>query len=184
MADDVHPPLRRLRGDRMPGRHVGVLVSSKGAAEAVDVLLRLPLVRVMRMKCSVAHPATADLVRRVSDSGIAVFARVPFGRDVLLDDHRWHRLSDEWIASLHRFPSRLHEAILDRMIDPVELPLRWLLSDSSVSAVLCGADAPWHVPREIAEATRRPPMTAAEREVVTRIAKEILVHSPGTRSGP
>jgi predicted aldo/keto reductase-like oxidoreductase len=75
----------------------------------------------------------------------------------------------------------LHEAIPDRMSDPVELPLLWLLSDPSVSAVLCGASAPWQV-RQIAETARRPSMTAAERELITWTAKEIFVGGAHTKA--
>lgn len=165
-------------------RYVGVSISSRDAAQALDVVLSVPLVRVVQMKYSLAHPQAAELARRASDSGRAVIARVPFGHGVLLgrytrrtefawEDHRRRRLTDQWIARVHRFRSMLHAAIPDRMRDPVELPLLWLLADPAVSVVLCGATHPRQV-RNIAEAVRRPPIAADERYVVTRIAEEVF----------
>src|SRR5262245_3387014 len=119
-------------------RHAGVSLSSGSVSEALDVVLQVPFVRVIQLKYSLAHPDAARHARRAADAGRAVVARVPFGHGVLLgkyagrsafaaEDHRRRRLSDEWIARANRFRERLRAALPDRALNPVEVPLLWLL---------------------------------------------------------
>ncbi len=163
-------------------RHAGVSLSSGFASEALDLVLQVPLVRVVQLKYSLAHPNAAEHARRAADAGRAVVARVPFGHGVLLgkyadrsvfaaEDHRRRRLSDDWIARASRFRGQLLEALPERAVNPVEIPLLWLLGDPAVSVTLCGATDPSQI-RSIAEAARRTPLSDYERGMVERIAEE------------
>jgi aryl-alcohol dehydrogenase-like predicted oxidoreductase len=163
-------------------RHAGVSLSSGTASEALDVVLEVPFVRVVQLKYSLAHLEAAQHARRASAAGRAVVARVPFGHGVLLgkyadrtefapEDHRRRRLSVEWIARARRFHSRLRSTMPERAVNPVEIPLVWLLGDPAVSVTICGATDPSQV-RGIAEAARRPPLSHDERVLVERIAEE------------
>jgi aryl-alcohol dehydrogenase-like predicted oxidoreductase len=167
-----------------------VSLSSGSASEALDVILEVPLVRVVQLKYSLAHREASRHVRRAADSGRAVVARVPFGHGVLLgkyasraafapEDHRRRRLGDEWIARANRFRDRLRADLPERAVNPVEIPLLWLLGDPAVSVTICGATDPAQV-RGIAEAERRPPLSDDERGLVERIAEECF--APGQAS--
>jgi aryl-alcohol dehydrogenase-like predicted oxidoreductase len=187
------PPLRVLR-DGEPWealeraveagkvRYAGVSLSSGSASEALDVVLEVPLVRVVQLKYSLAHGEASRHARRAADAGRSVVARVPFGHGVLLgkyagrdafspEDHRRRRLTDEWIARANRFRQRLRAALPERAANPVEIPLLWLLGDPAVSVTICGSTDPSQV-RGIAEAAGRPPLSADERSLVERIAEE------------
>ena len=163
-------------------RHVGVSLSSATVSEALDVVLQVPLVRVVQLKYSLAHRDASRHARRAADAGRAVVARVPFGHGVLLgkyagraafapEDHRRRRLTDRWIARANQFRERFRTALPERAVNPVEIPLLWLLGDPAVSVTICGATDPAQV-RGIAEAERRPPLSEDERDLVERIAEE------------
>jgi aryl-alcohol dehydrogenase-like predicted oxidoreductase len=174
-------------------RHAGVSLSSRSVFEALDIVLQVPLVRVVQLKYSLAHPDATRHARRAADAGRAVVARVPFGHGVLLgkyagrsafvaEDHRRRRLSDEWIARANSFRQRLRAALPERAVNPVEIPLLWLLDDSAASVTICGATDPSEV-RGIAEAARRPPLSDDERSVVTRIAEECFLSNRVSPAG-
>jgi aryl-alcohol dehydrogenase-like predicted oxidoreductase len=163
-------------------RHAGVSLSSGSAPEALELVLQVPLVRVIQLKYSLAHTEATRYARRAAAAGRAVVARVPFGHGVLLgkyagrgefvaEDHRRRRLSDEWIARANRFRSRLRAVMPERALNPAEVPLLWLLGDPAVSVTICGATDPSQVDG-IAEAARRPLLDDDERNLVTRIAEE------------
>lgn len=183
-SEDTWSALERLKISGKV-RYVGISVSSRHSTVSdLQAMLNNPLVDSIQIKRNVIQIRDRDILNRVSLNNRGVIARVPFEHGLLLgryqdsssfdeDDHRREMLSEARAVQFRRFREHLQEKLPERMQSAVEIPLSWLLSDSNVTVVLCGATSPEQVEANV-EVLERPPLSSAECKVIEDIADEIF----------